>query len=88
MLEELKTGDDIRIMQGVIDLSTELSMAQENTMNNFSSDQFIPILVDCLKKEAFPDIMSNPFTYNSQIIVSIRHDVLDTDHGYSPQYLL
>ena len=56
-MEDIKSDSEPRIMQGVIDLSTELSMAQENTLSQFSSDQFIPSLVLCLQREAFPDIM-------------------------------
>ncbi len=42
LLDELKSGDPVRIMQGVIELSQELSMAQENTLHHFQADAFIP----------------------------------------------
>ena len=61
LLDELKSNDPVRIMQGVIELSQELSMAQENTLHHFQADAFIPQLVECLKQDAMPDTICKRF---------------------------
>lgn len=38
ILEQLKTGDDMLIYEGMINLSNQLSMAQENTLTTFPLD--------------------------------------------------
>lgn len=57
VLEHLNSGDEVRIMQAVMDLSTELSMMQETAISQHTLEQFVPPLINCLKMVAFPDIM-------------------------------
>jgi len=57
LLEEIKSGDDVRIMDAVIKLSSELSLAQDNSISQYNSEQFIPPLVECLNKHALPEIV-------------------------------
>lgn len=57
ILLDLKSGDDIKILDAVSQLSTELSMLQEENLGGFQLDFLIPELVKCLQKEAIPEIM-------------------------------
>lgn len=57
LLEQLQSGDEIKIMQGVIDLSTELSVVQDNDLSQQVLEQFVPALINCLKMSAFPEIV-------------------------------
>ena len=61
LLNQLKSGDEVIIMQGVIDLATELSMAQDTAISQQVLEQFLPPLIDCLKMNAFPEIVCNSF---------------------------
>ena len=55
-LEELQSGDEMRIYSAILELSRTLSMAQENTMNNFSIDSYVQVLVNILNTPTFSDI--------------------------------
>jgi len=44
-------------MQGVIDLSTELSIAQDTAISQQVLELFVPALINCLKMTAFPEIV-------------------------------
>lgn len=57
ILTDLKSGDDIKVLEAVTQLSTELSMAQEDNLGGFQLDFLIPELLNCLNKEGIPDIM-------------------------------
>ena len=57
LLDQLKSGDEVKIMQGVIDLSTELSVIQDSALSQSVLEQFIPPLLDCLNMSAFPEIV-------------------------------
>lgn len=59
ILLDLQSGDDIRILEAVTRLSTELSMAEEITLGGFNLEALIPELINCLNKDGIPDIMSN-----------------------------
>lgn len=58
ILADLQSNDDIRILEAVTRLSTELSMAEEVSLGGFSLDSLIPELINCLNKDGIPDIMS------------------------------
>lgn len=58
MLADLKSNDDPKILDAVIQLCTHLSMADETSLLGFNLEQFIPTLMNCLKKELIPDILS------------------------------
>ena len=59
LLKDLKSNDDIKILDAVTQLSTELSMAQEDNLGGFQLDILVPALVTCLQKDGIPDIMRN-----------------------------
>lgn len=44
------------IYEGMINLSNQLSMAQENTLTTFPLDQYIPVFMDILKKPPISDL--------------------------------
>ena len=58
LLEEIKSGDPSRIMTGVMNLSSELSIAQENSSSNYTYEMLIPPLIECLKMQNYPYILS------------------------------
>lgn len=56
ILEQLKGKDEMMIYTAVETLSNQLSVAQENTLTNFMIDQYIPSLIDILKRPNMTDI--------------------------------
>lgn len=58
ILQDLQSNDDIRILEAVTRLSTELSMAEEVSLGGFNLDSLVPELINCLNKDGIPDIMS------------------------------
>lgn len=66
LLEHIKSGDEIQIMQAVMDLSTELSMAQETAISQQTLEQFIQPLLNCLKMASMPDIIRILFVLYSR----------------------
>ena len=57
ILIDLKSSEDHKVLQAVAQLSTELSMAQEDNLGGFQLDFLIPELLNCLNKEGTPEIM-------------------------------
>ena len=57
LLDHLQSGDEIRIMQAVMDLSSELNMAQETAISQQTLEQFVQPLLNCLKMTSLPDII-------------------------------
>lgn len=58
ILSDLKSNDDPKVLDAVIQLCTHLSMADESSLLGFNLEHFIPCLMNCLKKELIPDILS------------------------------
>jgi hypothetical protein len=58
ILADLRSNDDIRILEAVSRLSAELSLAEEITLGGFNLDSLVPELLHCLTKDGIPDIMS------------------------------
>lgn len=58
ILADLKSNDDPKILDAVIQLCTHLSMADESSLLGFNLEHFLPCLLNCLKKELIPDILS------------------------------
>lgn len=50
-------GDEIRQLQGLMDLCDHFSMSMEELLGGFPIDQFVPTLVEFLNYEHNPDIM-------------------------------
>jgi hypothetical protein len=48
----------MRIYTAIIELSQNLSMAQENMMNNFNIDSYVKALVAILNTPSYSDISS------------------------------
>jgi len=63
LLDQLKSKDEVKITQGVIELASELSMAQDSALSQSVLEQFIPPLIDCLKMNAFPEIVRKSLYY-------------------------
>ena len=57
IIVDLKSKDEMKIMEAISLLSTELSMAQEENFGSFQLDFLIPELINCLQMEN-PEIMS------------------------------
>jgi hypothetical protein len=62
ILLDLQSNDDIRMLDAVTRLSTELSMAEEVTLGGFNLEALVPELINCLNKDGIPDIMSKKKT--------------------------
>jgi len=58
LLSELRSPDEIIKFDAIINLSTELSFAEEATIKGLHLEDFIPELLNCLAKEEMPDMMS------------------------------
>ena len=58
ILVDLKSNEDLRILDAISHLCTELSMVEEGCPHGFHCEAFVPEILNCLKKESFPDIMS------------------------------
>mmetsp|Transcript_2659 Transcript_2659/g.2302 ORF Transcript_2659/g.2302 Transcript_2659/m.2302 type:complete len:130 (+) Transcript_2659:394-783(+) len=56
ILADLKSKDDMKILEAITTLSTELSMAQEENLGSFQLDFLIPELVNCLNIQSLPEI--------------------------------
>ena len=74
LLEGLKSGEEARMMQAVIDLSSELSMAQDSAISPHTLEQFVQPLVEALKKDAFPDIVRTLFALTSSLCHHLSHE--------------
>lgn len=59
LLADLRSGDNSRITEAVTTLSSELSLAEEGFFGASNLDLLIPELINCLKMENNPEIMSN-----------------------------
>lgn len=55
-LEELQSGDEMRIYSAILELSRTLSLAQENTMTNFSIDSYVQVIVNIINTPTYSDI--------------------------------
>ena len=58
ILADLRSGDTNRITDAVTTLSSELSLAEEGFFGTSNLDLLIPELINCLKMESNPEIMS------------------------------
>lgn len=68
ILELLKSQDEMLIYEAVMTLQSQLSVAQENTLTNFTLDQYIPALIDILKRPSYSDLSNE---INSMLSTSI-----------------
>lgn len=58
ILSDLRSGDNIRITEAITSLANELSLAEEGFFSTSNLDLLIPELINCLKMENTPEIMS------------------------------
>ena len=56
ILVKLESVDDIEVLHAITTLSTQLSMAQEETLSHIPVDTLLRPLVRCLDKESIPEI--------------------------------
>ena len=63
IIVDLKSKDELKIMEAVTHLSTELSMAQEENFGSFQLDFLIPELINCLQMENY-EIMSTYLVFD------------------------
>lgn len=59
ILEMLKSGDDMLIFEGMQSLNTQLQIAQDNTLQNFPLEQYVPALIEILKRPPLSDISND-----------------------------
>jgi E3 ubiquitin-protein ligase TRIP12 len=64
ILEELQSGDEMRIYSAILELSQTLSLAQENTMNSFSIDAYVEAINTIINSPTYSDI-SSEITFHS-----------------------
>lgn len=64
ILSDLRSGDTNKITEAVTSLANELSLAEEGFFGTTNLDLLIPELINCLKMENTPEIMSKNFGYN------------------------
>lgn len=57
ILQGLKSEDEMVQLQTIMQLCDYLSIGTEDNMSNFSTDTFVPILVNLLQMEHNPEIM-------------------------------
>ena len=50
------------IYDAVVNLSNQLSVAQENTLTNFQLDQFLPALIEILHRPNLTDITNEIYS--------------------------
>lgn len=55
----LKSGDDMLIFEGMQSLNTQLQIAQDNTLQNFPLEQYVPVLIEILKRPPLSDISND-----------------------------
>lgn len=55
----LKSGDDMLIFEGMQSLNTQLQIAQDNTLQNFPLEQYVPALIEILKRPPLSDISND-----------------------------
>ena len=79
ILADLKSKDEIKILDAVTQLSAELSMAQEENMASFQLDYLIPELVNCLHMEGIPEIMRIIYIFTKIIPYSPRSKFYNAD---------
>lgn len=65
ILSDLRSGNISRITEAITSLANELSLAEEGFFSTSNLDLLIPELINCLKMENAPEIMSKNFiSYN------------------------
>jgi len=77
IITDLKSKDEYKILEAVTNLSTELSMAQEENFGSFQLDFLIPELIACLQMEN-PEIMSIPLIWRHLTIYSAFYYINNT----------
>lgn len=71
ILEELQSGDEMRIYSAIMELSQSLSLAQENTMNNFSIDAYVEAINNIINTESYSDISSEIAFHSILCLINI-----------------
>lgn len=69
----LSTHDDIELLQALGQLSSDLAIAQEDFLATIPLPQLIAVLIQCLHKEAIPDIPLYAMNSLASIVDSLPH---------------
>jgi hypothetical protein len=64
LMGNLQSGDESLMTQAVMELASELSMAQDTTMSQRYLEQLVGPLVQCLDAVAFPNIIGTRDTFH------------------------
>jgi len=79
------------VYEAVMNLQNQLSIAQESTLSNFALDQYIPALLEILKKPPVTDF-SNEINSKQKLLViqyfifSVCNSMSDEPHGHLPEH--
>jgi len=57
LLNDLQSDNEMVVLNGLVQLASDLSMVQEDTIDRFQLSSLIPALIDCLRRESMADIM-------------------------------
>ena len=71
ILEELKSGDEMRIYSAILELSQNLPYAQENTMNDFSIDAYVEAINAIINSPTYSDVSSEIAFHSISSLISI-----------------
>ena len=69
----LSTSDDMELMQGLGQLSSDLAIAQEDFLATIPLPQLVSVLIECLHKEHMPDIPLYAMNSLVSIVDSLPH---------------
>lgn len=76
------------VYEAVTNLQNMLSIAQDNTLSNFAVDQFIPVLLDILRRYPESDISNEINSKHPKLdLSSARDDIIDKPDGHLPEYM-
>ncbi len=76
IIADLKSKDELKILEAITLLSTELSMAQEENFGALQLDFLVPEVINCLQMES-PEIMSKLIILLRLTRFSARCSLLD-----------
>ena len=76
-------GDEMRQLQGLMELCDYFNMSMEELLGGFPVDQFVPSLVDLLNYEHNPDIMLLSTRALSYMIESIPKSARSVVHNHA-----
>ena len=71
--QQLKSNDIMVVLNAITQLSTELTMTQQESIDGYKLEKLMPELVQCLNKKDIPDIKSILKTFITNFISVCLH---------------